>query len=170
MTISMKEAGAFASLQEKTLQAIASQCPLVGGDVVYAARSLYRLIEPESYFDDYYLCGRDSLPQMLLQEEQTAQMMSLEDFLEGETIDQLRVKVFPNPVSSDLNIRFNQVLPEEVTFVLMDMYGRAVSVIRLGAGVTDYRLNVQGLAPGVYICSFQSSKRIVAVQKIIISN
>lgn len=170
---SMKEAGAFTSLQEKTLQAIASQCPLVGGDVVYAARSLYRLIEPDSYFDDSYLCGRDSLPQLLQQEEQAAQAMRLEELLEwdgDEPTDRLEVRLFPNPAQSILNIRFSQALPEEISFMLMDIHGRAVSVIRLGAGTTDYSLNVQDMAPGVYIGAFQSSKGIAAVQKIIISN
>ena len=65
----VKEAGSFSSLQEKTLQAIASQCPWIGGDAVYAARSLYRLIEPKSVFDDDVLCGGGDTTQALQEEE-----------------------------------------------------------------------------------------------------
>ena len=35
---------------------IANQCPLLGGNPVYQARSLYALFDPEADFDDALAC------------------------------------------------------------------------------------------------------------------
>ncbi|HQY04406.1 MAG TPA: hypothetical protein PLC10_15935, partial [Flavobacteriales bacterium] len=51
-----KEVDTFTVDQTNTLFFIANQCPMVGGNSVYRARSLYRLIDDEQQFDDPQLC------------------------------------------------------------------------------------------------------------------
>src|SRR5690606_34241710 len=51
-----KDVDDFTSSQASELLNIANQCPMVGGNAVYRARSLYSLIDDEVDFDDQLLC------------------------------------------------------------------------------------------------------------------
>ncbi|MFM9949693.1 MAG: T9SS type A sorting domain-containing protein [Saprospiraceae bacterium] len=171
LSVIMKEVGSFSSAQEKTLQSIASQCPWVGGDAVYAARSLYRLIEPQSVFDDDVLCGRDSIPQPLAQEESLPQSLAELKAQSSETTPEtLEVSLYPNPAKDGFTVSFNQALQEDLLLVLTDMYGRRKIIQALNAGTMSFYLNTADVPSGLYGCSIQSNRQVIAFNKVVITH
>ena len=171
LSVIMKATGSFSSTQEKTLQAIASQCPWVGGDAVYAARSLYRLIKPKSVFDDDVLCGRDSIPQALQQEESLPEALAELKAQDSEiTSKTLEVSLYPNPAKDGFTVSFNQPLPEDVLLILTDLYGRRKTIQALNAGTMNFYLNTAAIPSGLYGCSIQSNRQVIAFNKIVITH
>ena len=77
--------------------------------------------------------------------------------------------IFPNPASDNLNIKFNLVQQETVSYKLTDPSGRIVKENSLGvlsAGERNESLDVTDLSSGVYyvvvtIGSNQSTEKIV---------
>jgi len=173
LSVLLKGTNSFTATQEKTLQAIASQCPWVGGDAVYTARSLYRLIEPRSVFDDDALCGRSSTVQPLQQEEGLPE--ALEELKVQETeapsgaTDVLEMHLYPNPAKDGFTVSFNQPLQEDVLLILTDLFGRRKIIQPLNAGTASYYLHTGDVASGVYGCSIQSARQILAFSKIVIT-
>jgi len=80
-----------------------------------------------------------------------------------EATEPIRLEVWPNPVSQEANIRFE--LPEDgnVGLLLYDLYGRRIARLydhqSLTAGIHEQRLNVEDLAPGVYLLRLVQSNR-----------
>jgi PKD repeat protein len=165
----VKEAGSFSSLQEKTLQAIASQCPWVGGDAVYAARSLYRLIEPQSVFDDDVLCGRESIPQPMAQEESQPQAIA-ELNLQKEQVspENLDVVVYPNPTQDVIHIAFSGQPEGLVETRLFTLQGRPVDRRTFGAPNSNFSLSTQHLPSGMYFLQIHIGGQLITTTRIAI--
>jgi len=143
----------------------------VGGDAVYAARSLYRLIKPKSVFDDDVLCGRDSIPQALQQEESLPEALAELKAQDSEiTSKTLEVSLYPNPAKDGFTVSFNQPLPEDVLLILTDLYGRRKTIQALNAGTMNFYLNTAAIPSGLYGCSIQSNRQVIAFNKIVITH
>ena len=130
-----------------TLQHIAGQCPLLGGDAVYRARVM---LEDTTYYDDQYIC-------------QQADVNYREAMI--EEIEQVAVlTVFPNPTKSNLQVS----LPTgaiQVDVALYDINGKVVLTDRIGS---DDSIGVGHLARGVYICTLTDDLGNTATTKLIL--
>lgn len=68
--------------------------------------------------------------------------------------DLFRMKIYPNPARTDVRIRFQQPVPDEVRLILFDMLGRRVSPAMKSyktAGRQEIVVNVESLPAGSYL-------------------
>ncbi len=128
-----KDVDTFTVAQTNSLFYIANQCPMVGGNSVYRARSLYRLIDDEQQFDDPMLCLQHGIivKSLVAREVNT-------------------VGVVPNPARDGATLVLGKPLEETGTFILFNTVG--VEVMRLDVPAEEYRMSfvTSGLASGVY--------------------
>ena len=125
--------------QFSEVSAIAHQCPLLGGKVVYSARSLYALRDNKA-FDDAQICEKAINSQ---------DRISMPSASLVETL-----KVVPNPASDILEIFIpqNKKSNELVNIRILSSDGRLVAEQNLSSSDLSFRLGVSKLASGLYIC------------------
>jgi len=165
----MKETGSFSSTQEKTLQAIASQCPWVGGDAVYTARSLYKLIKSKSVFDDDVLCGRYIIPEALQQEESLPYALAeLKQQPEQSSSENLEVSVYPNPTQDVIHIAFSDQPDGLVETGLFTLQGRPVDRRTFGVSQSNFSFSTQHLPAGMYFLQIRIDGQIITTTRIVI--
>ena len=128
-----KDVDTFTVDQTNTLFYIANQCPMVGGNSVYRARSLYRLIDDEQQFDDPMLCLQHGIIVKSLVAREVNTM-----------------GVVPNPARDGATLVLGKPLDEAGTFILFNAVGEVV--MRLDVPAEEYRMSfaTSGLATGVY--------------------
>ena len=70
------------------------------------------------------------------------------------------ITVYPNPASSLLNIDLTADVEGQLTFKVMDMTGKVISVESLEnyGGELHHSLNVSNLAKGMYILNIESQQ------------
>lgn len=126
--------------QITTLEAIASQCPLTGGEAVLRARALLELNgNTPLIYNDGTLCnaqrpsgGRD----------------------EAATTEGSFIKVYPNPVSNLLTIEYAQKnRNNSAVFLLFDATGRLIYSCELIGSEGKTLIDVQSLPDGIYMYS-----------------
>ena len=98
-----KEVDTFTVDQTNTLFFIANQCPMVGGNSVYRARSLYRLIDDEQQFDDPQLCLQHGIIVKSLVARETN-----------------TIGVVPNPARDGATLVLGEPLEEGGVFILLN--------------------------------------------------
>ena len=120
------------SAQYNTLNAVAVQCPLMGGMAVYKARVMlnWMLDTVIEYMDN---CGSASLEEMKPIKTQTSN---------------LNTSVYPNPANTALTIAIPLQLEEKAYFEFFDATGTKVEEIQLKANETV--LPLTKLADGIY--------------------
>ncbi|MBK9598607.1 MAG: hypothetical protein IPO60_09915 [Flavobacteriales bacterium] len=128
-----KDVDTFTVDQSNTLFYIANQCPMVGGNSVYRARSLYRLIDDEQQFDDPQLCLQHGIIVKSLVARETN-----------------TIGVVPNPARDGATLVLGKPLEEPGVFILFNSVGK--EVMRLNVPAEDYHMSfaTSGLATGVY--------------------
>lgn len=60
------------------------------------------------------------------------------------------VKVFPNPASDVVNIRFDAPVDGEITITIVDSKGRLVKRDLIEASMAEKQINLQDFAAGIY--------------------
>jgi Secretion system C-terminal sorting domain len=125
--------------QKAIVKTIAYQCPSQGGNAVFAARSLYALVEKIS-FDDLALCNA-----------RNAQVEPIAG-LKIKKNDQFRIS--PNPATDVLSVRQPSEKVEAGEWVIFDMAGKLLLNKKVGEQEIDSNINIQGLSEGVYFVSF----------------
>ena len=123
----------FDAAQASTLLSIAEQCPLLGGNPVYQARSLYSLIDEEADFDDALLCAEAGY--VVKSMEQPAPS----------------IRAYPNP--NRTGQLFFEVLgldaaEQVLTAILYDVQGRPVAEQQINGPKGG--MDVSRLAQGLY--------------------
>lgn len=128
-----KEIDTFTVAQANELFAIANQCPMVGGNAVYTARSLYWLIDDSQEYDDQLLClPHGIVVRSALQEEPPA------------------VTVVPNPTRDRAALVLDEPLEEAGLLVLYNLAGQEVLRVEVPAGEPRTEFATGNLAAGVY--------------------
>lgn len=132
-----KEIDTFTVVQADELFYIANQCPMVGGNSVYKARSLYRLIDDEQQFDDPELC----LLHGIIVKSMVAQEMNTVGVVPNPTRDQATL-VLEKPLdASGVCIIFNAIGVEVLRYSIpMDMARFEFSTSSLPSGLYHYRV------------------------------
>ncbi|MBK7133180.1 MAG: T9SS type A sorting domain-containing protein [Bacteroidales bacterium] len=84
-----------------------------------------------------------------------------------ENIDILvNIKVFPNPASDNLNIRFEEPIDGEVVITIIDSQGRLIKTETIEATTTEKQISLQELGGGVYFLRMTKGK-LVNVYKVV---
>ena len=128
----------FTPTQLASLQAIASQCPLTGGEAVMRARDLLALApNPPVFYNDASICGSVLRPAL---EERTDNNPG-GDFVE----------VRPNPASEYLEIHYGFSAEKQGRqLVLFDVFGKVASSIPIPDRSGTKTVQVSHLSAGIY--------------------
>lgn len=78
----------------------------------------------------------------------------------------VNIKVFPNPASDNLNIRFEEPIDGEVVITIIDSQGRLVKTETVEATTTEKQISLQELGGGVYYLRMTKGK-LVNVYKVV---
>lgn len=128
-----KDVDTFTVDQSTTLFYIADQCPMVGGNAVYKARAIYRLINDTISFDDQQLC----LPHGII-------VKSL------KPMDANVVGVMPNPARDGATLVLEQPLEIPADFILYNMVGSVVLRVEIPADADRTAFSTASIAAGMY--------------------
>ncbi len=123
----------FTGAQASDLFAIANQCPMVGGNAVFKARSLYSLIDDTYEFDDQLLC----LPHGIIVKSLTEQQANA-------------ITVIPNPAMNEATLILSEPLGSTGQLVLYDLLGAEVARFTLPSEVLRFDFQTNRLAAAVY--------------------
>ncbi len=124
---------AFTVVQANTLYSIASQCPMEGGNAVYAARSMYRLINDTVFFDDQLICMQHGIIVKSIHQ-----------------MDPNMTGVVPNPAKDQATLLLERPLEETGSFVLFNAVGKEVMRLPVPPAETRLPFSTGSLATGLY--------------------
>ena len=138
--------------QKQKLFAIANQCPLTGGKIVYDARGLYEsLYGLSNSFNDDALCNLIG-------------QRSDEKYTESNSI-----KVYPNPTESNVWIDLGKTKSvENLNLSIFDMNGRLLKNNNISFNNSPISINVNELKSGIYIIQLKDNTNIIYKDKLII--
>ncbi len=128
-----KDVVGFTATQAADLFAIANQCPMVGGNAVFKARSLYWLIDDTQDFEDPLLC----LPFGII-------VKSLVELQANE------VSIVPNPATDEATLMLTRETEALAYLTLYNMVGSVVLRVLVPKGVTRHAFSTADIAPGLY--------------------
>jgi hypothetical protein len=136
--------------QKATAKLIAYQCPSKGGNAVFAARSLYSLVESVN-FNDLELCNARS------------------ESIQGLAVKRIETnyKVSPNPATDVLFVSQASEKAEKGEWRVFDTAGKLLLTKQVNENEIDATINIQHLSEGVYFVSFSVSGRKQFTQKFI---
>jgi hypothetical protein len=63
---------------------------------------------------------------------------------------QVKVKIYPNPASEMVNIKFETETDKEILLYILDSQGKLVKTDRIEEATTDKNINLEDLPSGVY--------------------
>lgn len=130
-----------------TLTSIAQQCPLEGGDAVYEARAFVSYYTGADY-DDFELCA-PAQPRRPKTVDHTSGLVE-------------NLAIYPNPTTGDVFISTSG----EVLARVFNHTGQ----LQMEKVLTDNRLNLSQLQPGVYRLQLFRKGRMLTTQSVILLN
>ncbi|NUQ26677.1 MAG: T9SS type A sorting domain-containing protein, partial [Saprospiraceae bacterium] len=139
--------------QKDTLATIAGQCPLEGGEAVFAARALYELKMGNQLYDDSLLCAATRS----LQRPNSANPLYIP-------------YIYPNPNISGLAVvEIPGLKRDDLTAMVYNQYGVLVSTIPLQGSGDRYLLEVESLVPGVYFIQIRTQQEVLPATRFILA-
>jgi hypothetical protein len=78
-----------------------------------------------------------------------------------------QVVVFPNPTSTNLNVRYNLPMEDEITIALFDMQGKLILEKKMGnkiSGEHQETLDLKDLPQGSYVCRITGKQNSITKQ------
>ena len=79
------------------------------------------------------------------------------------------IRIVPNPATNAFSINIPEPLIEKMTFQILDLYGRVLSLNVMPKGTISYPVNTEKLVSGSYFIRFYSSDIIIGQKKLIIA-
>ncbi|HRH68176.1 MAG TPA: hypothetical protein PLB89_01590 [Flavobacteriales bacterium] len=146
-----KDVDGFTANQSDDLFAIANQCPMVGGNAVFKARSLYWLIDDSYDFDDQALC----LQHGIIVKSLTAKPVNA-------------ISVVPNPARDEAALVLDRELDEPGTFVVYDAVGAEVMRLAVPIEMPRIAFSTSSLAPAMYHYQVRGPSGVIGVGKLTI--
>jgi hypothetical protein len=134
------------SIQQTTLEYIAAQCPLTGGDAVLRARLLLQSVSniPIRYNDE------------------TACAIIPRNDNHTEIVNGVTFSIAPNPNNGEFAVQYSGF----GELFLFNAYGQIIRSILLPEGGNKMQINLSNLPSGVYTCFMPGTE----VQKIVIQH
>lgn len=138
------------SEQKAIVKLIAFQCPSRGGNAVFAARSLYALVE-NIKFDDLALCNARS------------------ESIQGFTVKRVEInyKVSPNPATDMLTVSQLSKQAESGEWMIFDTVGKLLRSQKVSESDIESTINIQSLSEGIYFVSFSVNGQKRFTQKLV---
>lgn len=146
-----KDADGLTSIQASELFDIANQCPMMGGNAVFKARSLYWLIDDSYNFDDQALCLQHGI---------------IVKSLSAKTIN--AVAVVPNPASDEATLVFDRELDEPGVFVVYDAVGAEVMRHVVPIEMPRLAFSTASLPPALYHYQVRGPSGVLGLGKLTI--
>lgn len=128
-----KDIDTFTVAQSADLLAIANQCPMMGGNAVYTARALYRLIDDAYAYDDQLLC----LPHGIIVKSIRQQ-------------DAAVLSIVPNPARDNATLVLDKVLDGSGVLLVFSTVGQEVLRKTIPMEMSRMEFSTIRLAPGLY--------------------
>ena len=86
--------------------------------------------------------------------------------IEENLEEPVKVNIFPNPASEQVNIRFESATDKEISLYLLDSQGRVVITDKIEAASIDKTIILQDLPAGIYYLRLTKGK-LVNVYKVV---
>lgn len=118
-----------------TLEAIAGQCPISGGEAVFRARALLNLTGTAYVFDDVAGCGSGN---------QKTDALS-------RAPEQYALTTYPNPAAEATTLDLGAAASSSMRGYLYNLQGQQVLTFEVPAGTTSLSLNLSDLHRGGYL-------------------
>lgn len=136
--------------QKATIKLIAFQCPSFGGNAVFAARSLYSLVENVN-FNDLELCNVRS------------------EAVQGFAVKKAETnyKVSPNPATDVLAVSQLSKQAESGEWLIFNTAGKLLRSQKVSESDIESTINIQSLSEGIYFVSFSVNGQKRFTQKLI---
>ena len=78
-----------------------------------------------------------------------------------ETINELvKIKIYPNPTSEMVNIRFDSPVEEEFVLNILDAQGKIIKTDKIELAMSEKQINFQDIPSGIYYIRLISGKHI----------
>ncbi|KXK47168.1 MAG: hypothetical protein UZ10_BCD003000563, partial [Bacteroidetes bacterium OLB10] len=135
----------FTNDQIQDLYAIASQCPLAGGQAVYKARALYALTDKKEFFNNFAIC------------EAAGYAMRKAVTPKSKLPAANKVKIYPNPASESATLEYNLPGVDEVQLTLMGITGQLIKVEIIKGDKGAHTFSTKDMKPGAYQYKVSSS-------------
>ncbi|MEO8088572.1 MAG: T9SS type A sorting domain-containing protein, partial [Bacteroidota bacterium] len=132
-TISIGEFN-FSQAQGSTILSIAQQCPISGGEAVYRARSLYKLIDPTMIYDDINTCLQEGI---------------IYRKAHPNSNNVIYAFVIPNPALNFAELQYS-IIAENADVVFYNTIGQKIDRINLNCKMNVLSLNLDQFENGVY--------------------
>jgi hypothetical protein len=81
--------------------------------------------------------------------------------------------IYPNPTRGECTIEYTLAQPRMVTFTLHNISGQELRTLghqSSAAGISKFNVQVQGIAPGIYLVALTTDKGEQAIQRLIVIN
>jgi hypothetical protein len=139
------------------LSSIANQCPIAGGNAVYAARSFvqHSSIDSIMFWDDYSLCLLDGFDTRKTDGEEIKEILNP------------LVLVYPNPSDDLIKVNYQNHVYDCINVIVSNLSGQEVnSVIYCKKGSLD--MDLSSLSAGTYFIQIFEKMKLIHQEKIII--
>lgn len=145
-----------------SISVVQTSCPYVSGSAVFKARTLYNTIVPMAW-SDKFICNAVGVNKngKALEEEGVIDQSKLNE------LNQIGVKIYPNPASTQLNIEYNLVETDKAQFLLFDILGRELLKLDLQPNVHKVSFSMTNQKPGIYIGKYIVNGVVKSTHKII---
>ena len=132
-----------------TIERIANQCPLTGGDAVYKARAIMASINPNQTFDDLILCRQDD------------ESKRLENNEEKQITD---IKIQPNPASDIFEVFVStteqDLNDDPLIMIIYNSIGQKILEREIKYEVKE-RIDVENFGAGIYTVTIRNRKGVL---------
>lgn len=145
----------FSLTQISIIEEIANQCPLAGGQAVYLARSMYRLIK-DTVYDDVLLCYAAGIKNKPIDEPVIP--------------DNKQFKIFPNPATDIVNVSWDNPCDEFAVIEFITPLGQVYYSQRFSLSESGLFISLKNWKPGIYQVCIKHSDKKVRYDKLIITD
>lgn len=147
---------ALSGTEKGWLESIAGQCPTLGGNAVFKARNMLRVIDGPSDYDDGSLCAPPS-PKPL---SQPAVSM----------LEPGKISVFPNPAGDWITVQAAGLWTDKMSLRIVDALGNyPVQKTTADSSAGNWQINVpvSALPAGVFVIQLYHEERIIGSKKFV---
>jgi len=149
-----EDAGVLVDAQIASLLYIAEQCPLVGGNAVFEARSLLALSTDRYVFDDDVFCdqgGRRS-----------------DESLDKKVLNQV-FSIYPNPAKDNIELSYQLTEEGDADISIQTRMGQVILNEKIaGSQEGVKRFDLDMLPAGVYFCSVRQNGQLLYIEKFVV--
>jgi hypothetical protein len=159
-------------LKNPPLEGREAKCPLIKGTAVYKARALNALFNPTQGYDDLKICNsqgvyKTSGTNQGYYNQESSYLQNLQA-QKSTDINHRIFSLFPNPAQTEINIKYKLKNGEEGSIIIYDIYGRKIKEIGMLPNNNILKIDMNGVAMGIYTYKYLINNITEQTGKIII--